>query len=228
MVTLLWSVKGGSGTTVVASMLAITSAHPCLVVDLDGDVPGTFGVAEPSRPGVREWLLDTGPADQLVDLVDDVDDSTALLPWSASGRAATRRRLPLDIDAVRWTELTDWLTSWTHRHEGAVLIDAGTGPPPATLAAHVDHRWVVTRACYLSLRRAGESVVRPTGVVVVEEPGRQLKRREIEHAWGTPVVLSVAHDPAIARAVDAGLVSTSLPRSTRRALNALRPGGVAA
>ena len=55
-----WSVKGGSGTTVVASTLALVhaekSSHGALIVDLAGDVPAVLGLAEPSGIGVGEWF----------------------------------------------------------------------------------------------------------------------------------------------------------------------------
>ena len=62
MLIACWSVKGGVGTTVVASALAIAASHhgPVLAVDLAGDLPGCLGAAEPVGPGVSEWLA-AGP-----------------------------------------------------------------------------------------------------------------------------------------------------------------------
>jgi hypothetical protein len=77
---------------------------------------------------------------------------------------------------------------------------------------------LVTRPCYLSLRRAVREPTRPSGVVLVDEPGRSLRRHDVEHALGAPVDAVVAVDPAIARAVDAGLLATRLPRSLGRDL----------
>lgn len=88
MVTLLWSAKGGSGTTVVSSLLALASSCPSLIIDLDGDVPAVLGLPEPERPGVVDWLFTDGPSSQLVDLVVDVDDNTALLPRGTMRLAA--------------------------------------------------------------------------------------------------------------------------------------------
>ena len=59
MYTLCWSVKGGSGTTVVSSALAVVSARAnenAVLVDLKGDVPAALGIQEPSGPGVVDWL----------------------------------------------------------------------------------------------------------------------------------------------------------------------------
>ena len=57
--------------------------------------------------------------------------------------------------------------------------------------------------------------MRPNGVIVVDEPGHALTVRDIERAIGAPVVAVMSFDPAIARAVDAGLLATRLPRDRR-------------
>ena len=49
--------------------------------------------------------------------------------------------------------------------------------------------------------------------MLVVEPGRQLRKRDVEHACGAPVVASVSLDPAISRIVDAGLLTARLPRT---------------
>jgi hypothetical protein len=77
---------------------------------------------------------------------------------------------------------------------------------------------LVLRPCYLALRRAVASSLRPSGVVLVEEAGRALGRRDVESALGVPVRAVVAHDPRIARAVDAGLLARRLPGLLERPL----------
>jgi hypothetical protein len=61
-------------------------------------------------------------------------------------------------------------------------------------------------------------MARPTGIVLVTEPGRALGARDVERAIGAPVVAEVPYDPAVARAVDAGLLATRLPGSIARPL----------
>ncbi len=56
------------------------------------------------------------------------------------------------------------------------------------------------------------SAIRPTGIVLVDEPGRALSQRDVEHSLGVAVEATVSLDPAVARAVDAGLLATRLPR----------------
>ena len=59
---------------------------------------------------------------------------------------------------------------------------------------------------------------RPDGVVLVAEPGRALRVPDIERTLGVPVVATISHDPAVARAVDAGLLAARLPRVLQREL----------
>src|SRR5438105_1160177 len=54
-----WSVKGGSGTTVVSAALALSVAAAgtdALLADLAGDVPAALGIPEPDGPGLADWL----------------------------------------------------------------------------------------------------------------------------------------------------------------------------
>lgn len=96
-----------------------------------------------------------------------------------------------------------------------VIVDAGTGEPWPELAAAAERRLLVTRRCYLALRRAGRMAAQPSGVVVVDESGRALADRDIETWLGAPVVASVGLDPSVARAVDAGLLSVRMPSIMR-------------
>ena len=215
MVTLCWAAKGGSGTTVVAASMALASPRPSLVVDLDGELPAVLGLPEPLRPGVGDWLATGTGTTHLDDLLIEIAPTTWLLPWrSGSGPLA----VPADD---RWRQLAGWLHDWADHRGGEVVIDAGTGTPSRPLVDGVDRAVLVTRPCFLSLRRAVRDSTRPTGVVLVDEPGRSLRRRDVEHALGAPVDAVVAVDPAIARAVDAGLLATRLPRSLGRDLRGL-------
>lgn len=218
MVTLCWAAKGGSGTTVVAATLALNSTHPSLLVDLDGEIPAVLGLPEPDRPGVVEWLASDTPGEQLADLLIDISPHRWLLPWRCGASWAGPPTPPIDPAHPRWRDLGDWLQEWTRRWGCDVTIDAGTGQPPAALAERVDRSLLVTRPCYLSLRRVVRGETRPTGVVLVTEPGRALSQRDIEHSLGVPVEATVSFDPAVARAVDAGLLATRPPRIISREL----------
>jgi hypothetical protein len=219
MVTLCWAAKGGSGTTVVAAALALSSQRPSLLVDLDGEIPAVLGLAEPDRPGVAEWLESDASADHLAELLIDIGPRVWLLPWT-SATAEPSRHVTTGHDA-RWSTLAEWLHDWSQQWGCDVTIDVGTRVPPEPLATRAARSLLITRPCYLSLRRAVRSAVRPTGVILVDEPGRGLGPRDIEHAIGAPVDAVVSVDPSVARAVDAGLLASRLPRVMTRALRSV-------
>ncbi|MET0460529.1 MAG: hypothetical protein ABW195_14855 [Ilumatobacteraceae bacterium] len=203
-VTVCWAVKGGSGTTVVAATLALSHPAHSLLVDLDGELPAVLGLPEPSGQGVADWLGSDAPPDALDDLAVFVDRTTRLIPRGSG---------PVDLRATRWGELGEWLTA-----HPAAFVDTGTHPPPLDLLDGDVRSLLVTRACYLALRRAVTAPCRPDGVVLVHEAGRALRAPDVARAVGAPVVASVSIDPAVARAVDAGLLSTRLPRLLTREL----------
>ncbi len=215
MFTLCFAAKGGSGTTVVATALALTAAPPSLLVDLDGEVPAVLGLPEPDRPGVADWLASDTPADRLGELLVEIGTGAWLLPWQPAGRHPAGLRLAA---GDRWDGLSRWLLAFTRERRAHVTVDAGTGKPPDALVEHADRTLLVTRPCYLALRRAVALGVRTSGVVLVDERGRALSARDVEHALGAPIAASVSIDPAVARAVDAGLLSTRLPRVITREL----------
>jgi hypothetical protein len=207
-----WSAKGGSGTTVVAAALAAvlarSSSGGALLVDLAGDVPAVLGVAEPAGPGVAAWLAAGAgvPADALDRLEVEVVAGLSLL--AAGG--------PLPDAPGRG----DVLAALLGADPRAVVVDCGSAPTGVRLAvaAAAPHSLLVLRPCYLGLRRAVQSPVRPSGVVLVEEEGRSIGRRDVEAALGVPVRAVVAHDPRVARAVDSGLLLARLPGRLQRSL----------
>jgi MinD superfamily P-loop ATPase len=202
MITTCWAAKGGSGTTVVASSLALTSGQRTLLIDLAGDVPDVLGLATPSSPGVLDWLRSDAPPARLAGLEIAAGGHLSVLPSGQRG----------PVTPGRWVALSQWIRE-CHRN---VVIDAGTGEPPAAIVDATDQTWLVTRACYLALRAAVRQRARPTGVVLIAEPGRALRRSDIEATLGAPVVTEIPIDPGVARAVDAGLLVARLPSVLRR------------
>lgn len=202
MLTVCWSAKGGSGATVVTCAMALLTARhraTSMLVDLAGDVPAVLGVAEPPGPGVHNWVAaSTNPASALGAIGTTVNDSLRLV-------SAGTMRAP--IDHPRWAELGDHLADL----DCEVLIDAGSAPPPGLLAA-AGQNLLVTRACYIALRHAHASSVRPSGVVLIREPGHSMTAIDVSVAVGAPVVAEVDFDPSIGQAVDHGLLASRLPR----------------
>ena len=206
---LCWSAKGGSGTTVVAAALALvlSQRHPALLVDLGGDSPAALGMAEPHGPGISEWFASaTADGAALSRLSVDATDALQLVPRGVA---------PLPPpDDPQWSRLVVALAAIGL----SVVVDAGTGVPPPTLVSAATHSLLVTRPCYLALRRAVATGLQPTGIVLIDEPGRALTARDVERSLGAPVVAELPYDPAVARAVDAGLLAARLPRSLAHSL----------
>jgi len=206
-----WSAKGGCGTTVTAAGLALslatTNGHGALLADLAGDLPAVLGLPEPDGPGLADWLAagDDVPADALQRIEVPAGPALHLLPRGTGLLAPERAEV-----------LAALLASDTR----AVVADCGVadGGPGLTLAAMASVSLLVLRPCYLALRRAASAPVRPSGVILIDEPGRSLGRHDVESVLSVPVVAELVLDPAIARAVDAGLLAARLPRSYARVL----------
>ncbi|CAN5733632.1 hypothetical protein BH20ACT1_BH20ACT1_10470 [soil metagenome] len=212
MLIACWSAKGGSGTTVVsvalATVLARSSPSGALLVDLEGDVPAVLGLADPSGPGLGEWLSsgDTVPADALSRLEIPAPGGLHLLPTGGSDTVGTGR--------------AEVLAALLAADPRPVVADCGCLPqgPALAVAAAASLSLLVLRPCYLSLRRALKAPLQPSGVILVSEAGRSLGRSDVESVLGVPVRAVIGMDPAVARAVDAGLLPTRLPRGLERAL----------
>jgi MinD-like ATPase involved in chromosome partitioning or flagellar assembly len=206
-----WSTKGGSGTTVVAAALATvlaeTSGRDVLLADLGGDCPAVLGLPEPDGPGLSEWVS-TGacaPADALRRLEIPCRGALRLLPL---GRASC----PPDTG--------DRVLNALGADGRLVVVDCGPpyGATALSIAGGAGLSLLVLRPCYIALRRAVAAPLRPSGVVLVDEPGRSLGRRDVEDVLGVPVRAVIPWDPAVARSVDAGLLGTRVPRPLHRAL----------
>jgi MinD-like ATPase involved in chromosome partitioning or flagellar assembly len=210
-----WSVKGGSGTSVVAASLAVVAARrqPSLLVDLAGDSAAILGLAEPAS-GVWAWLgSPSAPAAALTRLETDGAPGLRLLPAGPPSRVDDGERGAL-LAALLGAETRSVIVD-------AGRIDGGAGAAEGvrtTLAGAASVSLLVLRPCYLALRRAVAAPVRPSGVVLITEPGRALGRSDVEQVLGVPVRAEIALDPGVARAVDAGLLATRLPRGLERAL----------
>ena len=225
MLTVVWSVKGGTGCTVVAASLAMIKARDqgrCIVVDLAGDLPAALGMAEPGGPGVTEWLASAeGDAESLERL---------LVSVHAGETGSGLDLLPVGAGREWPPDRADRLVSALRTLGVPVVVDAGhvEGGP--------EHRWssalhavgrrvrdagtslLVMRPCYLALRRAVGLRAEADGVVLVRDSGRALDRRDIADVLDLPVVAAVDVDPAVARAVDAGVLTRRLPRAMERQL----------
>lgn len=208
-----WSVKGGSGTTVVAAALALlladSSPNGVMLVDLGGDVHTALGVKIDHGPGLADWLNTAElSADALGRLAVDAAPGVDLIPWRG-GLA------PPSGDAARLLEVL------AHDRR-TVVVDCGSSGTALGLdvAASASVSLLVMRPCFLSLRRALDAPIRPSGVILVNEPGRSLESEDIADVLGVPIRAEVAWDVTVARAVDAGLLIGRLPRALSKPLRA--------
>ena len=208
MLIAYWAAKGGSGTSVVAAAEAVRAAAvgPTLLVDLDGDQHRILATSAP-QAGAAEWLAAGAavPADALDRIAVPVGPNLRLV-----GRGFC------DLDAARAPVLADLLA----RSARTVIVDCGTRPVPAAraVARAADRSVLVTRSCYLAVRRAEELDLAPTEVVLVEEQQRALAPDDLASSLRAPIRAVVPVHPSIARAVDCGLLATRLPRRLSSAL----------
>jgi hypothetical protein len=172
-----------------------------------------FGLGADPEVGLADWLAAgvEAPTDALDRLLVEVAPGVALLP--CGGIALT----PTSAAPEAGAALAVGLASAT----SPVLVDCGTARAPALQAVVevADVALVVLRSCYLSLRRAVNSpCLRHTaGVVLLDESERTIGASQIGDVLDLPVLARIAVDARIARAVDAGVLSTRLPDPLARA-----------
>ena len=199
-----WSVKGGSGTSAVAAMLAVALAksEKTLLIDADGDQSFIFGVPRPSE-GFRQWLAagDGVPADALLRLTTALTPNLDLVPAGdrTSIRAQRGKEMAFDVSMV--------------------VVDAGLARDAhdiaSSLVAQAETSLLVLRPCYLAARRAAATHARIDGLIVVEEARRALSGADLAEVIGAPVVATVPWDAAISRTIDAGRLGRRLPRAAK-------------
>jgi Flp pilus assembly CpaE family ATPase len=205
-----WSGKGGSGASVVAAAVALSSDSETLLVDLCGDQPAIL--AQPDAElGITDWLdagVDAAP-DALHRLETAVTPKLSLLRFGTNSHVATER--------------VELLVSLLAQDQRNVVVDAGADASELStlLCEAASESFLVLRPCYLALRRAKQHPRRATAVVLVNEPGRTLRAKDVSAVLGLPVRVVVEWDTAVARAVDAGLLATRLPRSLAKPLATL-------
>ena len=198
-VTVVAGAKGGQGCTTIAAVLAVLAAHsnyPTLLLDTQGDAAPTLGVSDPP------------PTSTLTEAIANAAEPCRGL------RVATLAGDRIDAEAI--TAISE-LVAAGHR----VIVDTGTDHDVLhRFDPLLPQRLLVTRPCYLALRRAVGVPFVPDHVVLIAEHQRALTERDVSLALALPVT-SVPYDPSIARAIDAGLLAARLPRCLAHALEQL-------
>jgi hypothetical protein len=198
MSTILISSKGGNCTTVTTASFALHQAATgarTILIDLCGDLPAVLGLAEPQGPGINDWLAEESntTGSDLLSLGTVTSDTVLLI----------HRGSQFVTGEPRWAKLAEFITST----DAYVIIDAGSGFLPDELRHAATHLTMVIRPCYIALRRAAQQT-RPTDLFVINEPGRALTVKDVEHVLGVSVHAEIPHSAVISRAVDAGLFSS--------------------
>ncbi len=192
MLICLWTLKAGSGCSVTTALVGLASAArtPCTLVDPHGDLAAVLGIADPAGAGVADWIEagDGAPPHGLAAAAAQVTDGLQLV-GPGTGEVSRRELSPAQLGALEATDDT-------------VLVDAGCvtrtdhhGAIARQLAASATRSVLVTRPCYLALRRIADAPVVPSAIVLLSEPGRALRRRDVEQAVGAPVVATAGRRP---------------------------------
>ena len=205
-VTAVYATKGGQGVTTITAALALLTAqagHRTLLLDTAGDLPAILGLPDTDQPGLADYLNPT--ARHAIEHVTTPVTENLDLIHRGTG--------PIIFATHTYGLLTGAFDRYDH-----VLIDAAD--PTYAWIRSADRRLLVTRPCYLALRRT-TITPRPTAVVLIDEERRALNQTDTEAVLGLPVTATVSYSPTIARAVDAGLLTTRLPRELARALRPL-------
>lgn len=212
MFIIFTSPKNGNGVTVTTASYSLLSAlrgTRTVLLDLCGDQPAALGMPEPTGPGLHDWLSEnsTGDATQLLSM----------------GREATHGLLVIHRGAQfitgepRWSALAQAVASLSY----TVVIDAGVGHLPHELTQIATKVITVVKPCYLSLRRATQ-LPTPSSVFVVKEDGRALTVKDVGHVLNAPIDAEIPYEPAIGRAVDAGLLPSRVEQLLGRHMPTLQ------
>ena len=212
MFTILSSPKGGTGTSVVAASLAIvsSSSSPTLLVDLAGDQAAILGLPQPPI-GLSDWAngMTYREFDEIVSLC---HDNLYLAPTGTCDFET--------LNANAWDKLLRAL-SLKHSEGCNIIVDLGRADIPIALRKIVDTCYLVTRPCYLALRRAVDLETAFSGVIVVNEPDRVLTSRDVESVLKLKCVAEIPYTSEISRRVDSGLLKSRLPMALQSVLSQL-------
>lgn len=212
MLTAIWSVKGGVGVSSIAAMSALASverADDTLLVDLCGDLPAVLGVDDaPGEPGLVDWCaLGRPDGDAMARIEHVVRPGLHLVRRGTGSLGGDATALVHVLGSSRRTVIVD-----------CGLVESTDGFRRGVVGAASDSLLVV-RECFLNLRAVQRCDLAATGVVVLNEPRRHLGRADVESVTSAPVVAQIAVDPSIARSIDAGLLSSRLPRGLLRTMS---------
>ena len=113
-------------------------------------------------------------------------------------------------DNLKYERLRTVSNDYLRNLTGKIVIDWGSTDPLVD-----GMNLLVTTSCYMSLKNTVVDAPPVDYVVLREETGRAITASDVAKTLGKKVVWAIPTDPAVARAVDAGLFATRLPSQMR-------------
>ncbi len=154
------------------------------------------------------YAIVTAETGQMVALIDHGTDMPALLGMP---QPASIQYMPIEVSENLWLCSASYAAINNLDRFAVIVHDYGV----VTEAPEADTRYLVTLPCYLSLRRGVGLNIKADAIILMTEPDRALDARDVERCYGIPVAAELPFDPMVARCIDAGLISSRLPRSLR-------------
>jgi hypothetical protein len=199
-----WSAKGGAGVSTTVALTAAALANrndTTLLVDAVGDLPAVLATTSVPAAGLCDWLQAPDvDVNALRRVMVPLSERLTLLGLGSSGQPRTFavERLHALEDAYGGASAVV--------DAGRIDFDTDLG---AALASVSSISVLVTRACYVALRRATDLSLSPDAVVLIEEAGRVLSRRDVEDVLDARVIAVVPWSTSICGAVDSGRLLSS-------------------
>jgi hypothetical protein len=195
--THFYQTKAGQGMSTAAIVHSLHIADKGLRT-LYADMSGNFHT--PAILGIADTMHNASPVN-----VNPTFDVVHLMPETIK---------------VLWSFITRDMPNMTTDYDH-VVMDWGTTAPTFNhdLGVPDAHQTVLyTKACYIALRNFVSSyTAKPDAIVMIQEQGRALREVDVAAAVGIPIehLVTIPHDPQVARCVDAGLLSIRAPRQLR-------------
>ena len=180
----LHGARGGQGTTTIAAALALFAADAGPTTLVCDDPTATCALLGVPAPLGDDWA--------------QVTPSLRLDP-SGSQPASQGLDATVIVDGGRLPQSRPG--------------DRSVAPAGDIVPLPGEHYAVLRGPCYVALASLLSSLgPRIDGVVLVSEDGRSLTAADVHDVLGVPVVATVPTDPAVARTIDAGLLTSRLHR----------------
>lgn len=99
-----------------------------------------------------------------------------------------------------------------------IVFDYGKNPSSVVKGVNI----LVTKHCYIAMRRGLQLNVQPDMIVVLAEDNRALRDVDVEACLGVKIAAVIKYDSTVSRSIDAGLMASRLPRPLIRVNDQVR------